>query len=390
MTDAVLLSVLKSSDQRRLLYFRTVKHQTWLKKFIIGHIKLLGAIHLCEKSRCSQKDRSAGISDMRHGYLIAKIQRPDIPEKRSILSEMSQSRKEHDAFVRKIFSDKEIATDYFKAVLPPSVSRNLDFETLKREPDTYLTEELKRSMSDIVYSCTRKDGRGSVKTCLLIEHKSHLYQYSPVQLGRYIFSGLERQIESGEPLALIIPILFYHGKQRWRYQTLRDLFENMGEELKVYLPDFEYIFYDLGELDDEEIKRLNNKFLAASFLALKYAFSKDLLEQKALDILLLSHESKEGLQRSLIIYLFTRSELKSDMLDSLPENLKSNVMNTLEIYVEKGIEIGLEKAEKLRLEKLRLMIENIIKNTDWDDQQIADITNESVEFVGEVRASMKK
>lgn len=307
---------------------------------------------------------------------------------------MSRSGKEHDAFVRKIFSDKQIAVDYFKAVLPLSVSENLDFETLKREPDTYLSEKLKRSMSDIVYSCERKDGKGFVKTCLLIEHKSSPYRYSPVQLGKYIFSAMERQIESGEPLALIIPILLYHGKQRWRYQKLSGLFDNMEEELKVYLPDFEYIFHDLGELDDAEIRRLNNKFLAASFLALKYAFNKELLEQNALDILLLSRESREGLQKSLIIYLFSRSELKEGMLDSLPENLKSNVMNTLDIYVEKGkkqgIEIGLKKGEKLRLEKLWLMIENIIKNTDWDDRQIAEVTGESMEFVREVRTSMRK
>src|SRR5690625_5687000 len=88
---------------------------------------------------------------------------------------------------------------------------------------------------------------------------------------------------------------------------------------------------------------LHNKFLAASFLASKYAFNKERLEQKAIRILLLSQSGTKRLRKSLIIYLFSRSEFDEEILDSLPANLKHDVMNTLDIYVEKGIKIGLDR-----------------------------------------------
>src|SRR5690625_7663892 len=98
---------------------------------------------------------------------------------------------------------------------------------------------------------------------------------------------------------------------------------------------------------------LHNKFLAASFLASKYAFNKERLEQKAIRILLLSHSGTKRLRKSLIIYLFSRSDFDEEILDSLPANLKHDVMNTLDVYVEKGIKVGLESGDRIGLEKGR-------------------------------------
>ena len=56
----------------------------------------------------------------------------------------------HDHFIRAILSDKEIATDYFQNYLPHFVSEKLDLSSLTQIPDTYLSDELKKTMSDIV------------------------------------------------------------------------------------------------------------------------------------------------------------------------------------------------------------------------------------------------
>jgi len=39
----------------------------------------------------------------------------------------------HDKFFKEVFSDKETAIDYFKHSLPPELSRNIDFNTLKQD-----------------------------------------------------------------------------------------------------------------------------------------------------------------------------------------------------------------------------------------------------------------
>ncbi|WP_090331243.1 Rpn family recombination-promoting nuclease/putative transposase [Dyadobacter koreensis] len=114
----------------------------------------------------------------------------------------------HDTFIRAIMADRNIAIEYFQSYLPPFVAGQLDFSTLTQLPDVYVSAELQKTMSDIVYSCQRNDGKGEIKISLLIEHKSYIEKYTPVQVGGCIFSGLQKQIEAKEKhLSLIIPVL---------------------------------------------------------------------------------------------------------------------------------------------------------------------------------------
>ena len=105
---------------------------------------------------------------------------------------MSEHLPSHDDFIRNILSNKEIAVEYFKNYLPDFVRERLDFSKLEQLPGTYLSDELKKTLSDIIYSCGLKGGKGSIKVSLLIEHKSHPDKYTPVQIGGYIFSALQK------------------------------------------------------------------------------------------------------------------------------------------------------------------------------------------------------
>jgi predicted transposase/invertase (TIGR01784 family) len=308
---------------------------------------------------------------------------------------MSEHLPSHDDFIRNILSDKEIAADYFKNYLPSVVKDGLDLAGLTQLPGTYLSDELKKTMSDIVYSCKVKGEKGSIKICLLVEHKSHPDKYTPVQIGGYIFSALQKQIQNKEPLSMVIPVLLYHGKATWQYRTLSNLFEGIDKEWMQFLPGFEYIYNDLGRLSDNEIEALNNKFLAASFLALKHSQEKEWIEQNAAGLLVLASEGPKGLTKGFIIYLYSRGKLKEKILNSLPDSIKKDVMNTLDIYFEKGIEKGIEKGrkegfEKGKEEKSFEVVESLIAQLDLDDFQIAKIAKVPVGFVKKVRNTLRK
>ena len=133
----------------------------------------------------------------------------------------------HDNFIRAILSDKNIAIEYFRNFLPAFVSSQLDFSSITQIPDTYVSKNLQKTMSDIIYSCYLKGEKNHIKISLLIEHKSFPDKFSAVQIGSYLFSGYEKQIKNKEPLSLIIPILLYHGKGKWNYQPLSGLFNNL-------------------------------------------------------------------------------------------------------------------------------------------------------------------
>ncbi|MES2777991.1 MAG: Rpn family recombination-promoting nuclease/putative transposase, partial [Bacteroidota bacterium] len=261
----------------------------------------------------------------------------------------------HDYFIRAILADRTNATDYFQAFLPENISRQLDFATLEQLPDTYLSEALKKNVSDIVYTCQKKDAAELIKVCLLVEHKSYPDRYTPVQIGGYIFSALQKQVANKERLSVVLPVLLYHGRGKWQYQTLAGLFENLASEWRPFVPDFSYIYNNLGEVADAQVIALKNKFLAASLLALKHSFEKKWLAENALRMLILTEQASEGLQKSFVVYMFGRSELKEDeinsLFESLSRNLKNTVMSTLDIFIEKGRVEGIEKGIRRGIEK---------------------------------------
>jgi predicted transposase/invertase (TIGR01784 family) len=304
----------------------------------------------------------------------------------------------HDSFIRSIMADKNIARDYFKNYLPSFVVNELDFETLEQSSDTYVSKELQKSMSDIVYNCERKSRDGPAKISLLIEHKSYPDKNAPIQIGSYIFSGFLKQIANKEEPVMIIPILLYHGKDKWNYHTLSDLFKNLVPEWKKFLPSFDYIYNDLGNIPDEQVEAINNKFLSASLLALKHSFEKNWLERNILRLLVSLSVSGSNLEDNLIVYLFQRSGMEEgkifNILRELPSESKDKIMNTLDIFVEKGKKIGLEYGKKIGLEDGKKIgmemakaefVTNLIKSTDFDNGKIAAVAKVSEDFVAEVR-----
>lgn len=300
---------------------------------------------------------------------------------------MSTNHPSHDEFVRNILSNKKIAIEYFKNYLPNSVHKHLNFKTIRQQPDTYLSDELKKSLSDIVYSCNLKGEKRSVKVVLLIEHKSHPDKYTPVQIGGYIFSALLKQIQNKEQLSLVIPVLLYHGKEKWQYQTLNYFFENLHDDLKRFLPDFEYVFNNLGMLRDSEIEELNNKFLVASFLALKHSQDKEWIAKNALQLLILASQGAKGLKKGFIIYLYSRGELKENLLNLLPGTIKNDVMNTLDIYIEKGRKEGFDKGIEKGKEEI---VKNLIETGSFTISEIATLAGVSDSFVKRVKNMMNK
>ncbi|GAB6161580.1 hypothetical protein JCM12298_07390 [Desulfothermus naphthae] len=67
----------------------------------------------------------------------------------------------------------------------------------------------------------------------------------------------------------VIPLVIYNGHRKWTIKTnFSDLFGETEKELDIYIPDFNYLLYDLSSISDEEIK--GKMILKATLMALKY------------------------------------------------------------------------------------------------------------------------
>lgn len=286
----------------------------------------------------------------------------------------------HDKFIRAILADTEIAISYFKACLPENIVDILDWSTLTQLSDTYISKELREKISDIVYGCRRRGSRLKVKISILFEHKSKPEKFTPVQLLSYLSSGFQKQAAQDKEVSPIIPILLYHGKERWRYRTLATLFNAPDQELRPFIPEYDYIYHDLGEIPDEYIQLLENKFLRASFLALKYSQLKAELVKWIPTILALSADAAENLQTSLFVYTFEISELEEDQIirlsEEVPANIKNTVMSTADVFIEKG-----------KREKTEKGVRNMILRN-YSDKEICEVQEVTPDYVARIRKEL--
>jgi hypothetical protein len=78
-------------------------------------------------------------------------------------------------------------------------------------------------------------------------------------------------------LPVIIPLVIYHGNDEWKIKTtLGEMiagYDTLPEDVKKYVPDYEYLLYDLSRYTDEQIK--GEVQLRILFAILRDIFTKD-------------------------------------------------------------------------------------------------------------------
>ncbi len=160
----------------------------------------------------------------------------------------------HDRFFRATFARREVAADFARHYLPPSVVEHLNLETLQAAKDSFVDEELREHFTDILYETRLKDDTLAY-VYLLFEHKSYSDPWVAFQLLRYMVRIWEHVLEQRcvTRLPPIIPLVVYHGEQHWhvdgRFRKLVTAYPPLAD----YVPDFRYELYDLSMYSDEEI-----------------------------------------------------------------------------------------------------------------------------------------
>lgn len=185
----------------------------------------------------------------------------------------------HDNFFRKVFSEIENVETFLESVLPEGLRRQLDFTEMALDPTSYISEEYKESLSDIVVKCRLKGEETPVEVYLLFEHKSFPDKKVLMQLLGYMHVMWQKDGNEKKPLRVIIPVVFYHGKAQWAIpQQFNRQFPSQNE-LQRFLLNFEYILFDANQWDweSESSSRLKqNVFLFSAILLMKAAFHQNL------------------------------------------------------------------------------------------------------------------
>jgi predicted transposase/invertase (TIGR01784 family) len=320
---------------------------------------------------------------------------------------MSISHNPHDKYFKEVFSNKPEAVAFLKGSLPDKLVKNIDFRTLKPLKDSYVDEELQESFSDLVYTAVYK-GKTDILITLLFEHKSRPERYPHLQLLKYMLKIWDANIRQKKRLVPVIPLVFYHGKAKWKQRDFASYFEEVDDNISPYIPAFDYVLNDLSKYSDEEIARKYNEIKTrTALLLMKNIFDEARLKQKIPFIFyrireIENSETGERFFVAAINYLFNFVE-EIDV-DEVAETIKTitpkggDIAMTIAAKLErkgrqKGLQEGLQKGlqkgrQEGRQEGLykarKEAVINLFKKTGFESNIIADYLGLDKKFVEKV------
>ena len=261
-------------------------------------------------------------------------------------------RQPHDVFFRKVFSDQEIALEYFDLFLPDDIRNLLDLDTLQSKEGSFIDQTLKEHFSDVIYECQTKTHE-VITITLLLEHKSVQEPYPHLQLLRYLVNVWERQKASGrKTLCPVLPIIIYHGKKPWDSQPFESSFAGLTRPYLPYFPEFTYLLTDLSQYAEEELLAMEGSWLRHAFLALKVSREANVLSKLSTVFFNFDIYGKKDKAETFIqwvfVYLFRgnipeRNQVMEEF-SKLKEPVKSEALTIYDAIFMDGSDAGEMKA----------------------------------------------
>jgi len=253
-----------------------------------------------------------------------------------------------DRFFRHAMSKPEVAKRYIEHFYP-DIARITDLDSLKLESSLSIQPSLREFKADVIYRCRLKQSEEQhLYFCLLLEHKSQPDKYVSVQVGLYIMELMLRSVkEAGRQLELVLPIIFYNGKEKWQPLTLAELFADHPQLglLQPYIPNFSFVFQDVSQLSTEELLQLDLSFFRSAIMALSLRHQPYLIV-KYLRLIFEGADSKASIS-ALTHYILGVAERSEEEFREIIENtdleIIPDVMSTLEQILTRGRKEGMEK-----------------------------------------------
>jgi hypothetical protein len=326
--------------------------------------------------------------------------------------------KDHDIFVRGIFSYREFVLKILHYIVPKDLKPFINFDSLKMLPDVHITDKLLLTQSDTIYEAELNENalieavRGDknlphFRFCFLGEFKSSKPS-EPIdfQVDDYIKSIQRNDIKNGRPTSIVLPILLYHGEQEWKYKRIYDNFERyLHQTVLFYINSPKYLVIDLQAMSDELITNSEDLGeLRAAFLALKHAQNKQYFVDNFGEMLnfvenLPTTLLLDSFVKMLLEYLERRSGLKSEEFKDFFEQSKSKynmaatasktMFDRAEARAKKegikeGIKEGMALAEQKIQETNRKTVSTLI-SLGQTDEKIVELLDLPITFVQAIR-----
>lgn len=266
----------------------------------------------------------------------------------------------HDAFMKKILSDRDAARSFLIGFLPEHIVSFLDIDAFSYQDSVFHNEKMQTRLADMVFDIPLKDSKDAVQVSVLFELKSHKDPFTWLQILEYLAAAYRKQLhQKGKgqgKLKLIIPVIYYHGKEVWKQEKNASFFKDFPESLHSFIPEFDRIFIDLKTLSEKEILSISNSLMKATLRIHLLRLMKQIEEGEFRRVFEEFRTDKYGnYLGSIIVYslqnLNISSEEMNTFIDEFPEPIKSETMTIAEQLYRKGVKEGKEQGVQEGLEK---------------------------------------
>ncbi|MES2520832.1 MAG: Rpn family recombination-promoting nuclease/putative transposase [Bacteroidota bacterium] len=266
----------------------------------------------------------------------------------------------HDKFFRTSFSRLDVVRSFIEEVLPKQYRDKINLDSLRLSNSSFIDEELSEHLADLVYHA--EYAGEPAKISLLFEHKSYQEDFPELQLLQYMNNAYreerkqKKKDKKVKKSTVVIPIVIHHGTSAWKKVSMRKQFGNPNEDLRKFLPEFDYLLFSLNDFEDNQIVNFKDTFLSTTAMLLKHSRDeKDKLLAiesfliKKLKLLESSHEN--DFISAIFYYLHSTSNLTSNEIVIIFTKVSTIVTN-----------IAMTATEQLREETISNVIRNLIQN----------------------------
>lgn len=299
----------------------------------------------------------------------------------------------HDKFFKETFGKVEVAKDFLNNYLPGSIMKIVDMSTLEPQKDSFINKELQEVFSDMLFRVDIDKREGYIY--FLFEHKSYISKNISFQLIKYMLEIWESKMnkERIEELPVIIPLVIYHGKNKWNISTnlgqMINGYKELPKDVKKYIPDYEYLLYDISGYTDEEIKGgVINKIAMTTLRDIQTKDIEGVIESiyKMIEYLIELEDKQTGIEyfETLMKYVFNaRVDLTKEAIIKVMDKIESTypegsdlVMTLAEKFREEGKKEG--KEEGIEIGERKSLVKTTIKLLTKKFGSLPDETKEKI------------
>ena len=277
----------------------------------------------------------------------------------------------HDEMFRRSLENPIIAKEFIQTYLPKEISSQIDVNTLALVKETFVEEDLKKSLSDVL--CKAKFNGVDGYIYFLIEHQSTSEHWMSFRLLKYIVNILDhhkRHTES-KKLPPVYATVFYTGKSKYNSPVkLWDLFDNPEIMQQFFTNGYNLI--DLTQIEDKVL--LQQNLAGVMSLVMKHSYERDL------DLLVNALKAVHVLEQ-----LYNNPEMMNDFIKSILcyYNINNKELTKIQNevkemgvarYYQEGIDEGIQQG--IQQERLHSQIE-FVKNMLRDGVSVESIVKYS-------------